>query len=88
MENESDEPEHSYRISLRSLSLAVAGRKSIPVGIYHSHLETKAEPSVADTKQLILLSQNNDQPLMFIYGTDGLRVWSFDGTLIEFDLTE
>lgn len=86
--NESDDPEHSYQISQRSLSLALAGRHEVPVGIYHTHVHTTAEPSSADIRQLVILTKDNDKPLMFIYGTDGLRVWTFDETLIEFDLTE
>lgn len=91
LENESDEPEHSYAVSQRALSFALLGRKKgegdgTAVGIYHSHVSMSAEPSVADVKQLVKLSKQNNQPLMFIYGTDGLRCWTFDENLVEIEL--
>lgn len=92
LENESDDPEHSYAVSPRALSFALLARKSsdidgpLAVGIYHSHVNESAEPSAADTKQLVVLSRRNNRPLMFIYGTDGLRCWTFDENLVEIDL--
>ncbi len=88
IKNEADDPEHSYLINRRALSLAVAGRKAIPVAIYHTHVSARAEPSSADIKQLVFLAEDNDKPLMMIYGTDGMRVWTWDETLIEFNLNE
>ena len=94
--NESDDPQHSYQVSKRTLSLAMDARnrangrrKALPVGIYHSHVVMPAEPSLADVRQLVKLSKNNEHPpLMFITGMDGLRIWAWNETVVEMDWNE
>lgn len=81
--NHADDPEEEYFVELRDISVAVARKGLFPVGVWHTHWCEKAIPSGADIHQLESLAKTSTRPLMLIYGTDGLRAWTWDDGLEE-----
>jgi proteasome lid subunit RPN8/RPN11 len=83
LHNRASNSEHEYLVDRREISRTVADKGMMPVAVWHTHWATDARPSEADAKQLERLARDNDRPLMFIYGKDGLRAWTWEDGLEE-----
>jgi hypothetical protein len=86
--NESPTPREAFLVSRQQIIDALRFRPP-PVALYHTHAN-QAAPSIADSQMLAQLADlNASEPVMFIYGSDGLRAWTWhNGAVEEVDLGE
>ena len=75
MSNRHPVPSHGFKFDDRELAMITQlYRSTYFLGVFHSHVETTAEPSCVDREAMRRSDRPFDAPWL-IHGVDGLRAW-------------